>query len=634
MKKLKIIIPVLVIIIIAAVAAILVFAGDKFALTDESKVSMGLSKTMKTFAISDDIKDELSNYKYAKNMENNPYEAEIKMSVDGNIEELDAVGDEKLTDLIKEILEEISNVDVTLKLSMDSKDRKGTMEINVDAEDIVGNITGDVAFEKDQIAFRSKDLNEEYLVINKDDFKSEEIEQVFDLLDSLFDMKYSDFKFTKEELKYLKDTYGSILNDFITKDMMTSEKAEFEVNGKSKSCTKEILTIENDKFQELLRKYVETYENDKKGKEIIENKIKSIYGETFAEDYIEQVNDLIDSSKDVIDEIEDTKIEFITYCSFTEVYGTEIILTVDEQSASIKETFNDDETKVVITIVEEEIANLSIKNNKNEMIISGAITIEDNEANIDITISAKKLKFSTAIKQDGDELGTVELSYDFDTKKNTEKEFEQSGIFKIALDIPDVVTGDFSLNMDEKINIVKKIEYPDLDDAVEFSDQKALNTYVTKCQSGLVEYMKTLQGSNIYKIIGSYSGSASKSKIDTNLPTINNVPEVKKDSIDVDDIKDEISDWVELLDEDDDLTTSEIIEQNMITKSDFSEDVKLDIYTSWKPGKATDEGFLGLNVSDKEDNEYEFYIDLSDGTVYTEDDAPAEIEDIDWNEYK
>lgn len=632
-KKLKIIIPVLVIVIIAIVAAIVVFTGNKFAFTDKSKVSMGLSKTMNSFTVSDDIKDEFSDYKYAKNMENNPYEAEIQMSIDSNIDNLDGIGDETLTEVIKTILEEVSDANITLKLSMDSKDRKGTMGINLDAENIIGNISGDVAFTSDEIAFRSKDLNEQYITVSKEDIEDEDFQNMFDMIDSLFDMNYSKIKFTKEEIKYLKDTYGSIFEGFITNDMMNSEKSEFEVNGKSKSCTKEILTIENDKLKELLNKYIETYQNDEKGKEIIENKINSIYGEVSSKRYIEQINDMIDDLKDAIDDIENTKIEFVTYCSLTEVYGTEIILTIDGDSASIKETFNDNETKVIITIVDEEIADFSIKNNKNEMTISGKIAINDNELNIDITIATTKIEFAVAMNQDGEKLGSFEVSCDINTKKNTEKEFEQSAISKLAIDVPGVISGDFSFDMNEKINIVNKIEFPDFDNSVKFADKESVNEYFVKCKSGLEKYMKTLQESTIYKILEGYGGSLAGNIKPEDLykTTPDDVPGITSSSSD---IEEEINDWVENLDGEEDLTTSEIIEQNMITEFDFSSNVSLDIYTSWKEGEATNEGFLGLNVSDEAGEESEFYLDLSTGTVYTEDNAPTEIENIEWNVFE
>lgn len=631
-RKLKIIIPVLVIVIIAAIAAIFVFTSNKIAFTDKSKVSMGLSKTMNSFAISDDIKKEMSDYKYVKNMENNPYEAEIEMSVDANVDNLeDIIPDEKLASIITDALEELSNANLTLKLAMDSKEKKGTMNLNLDAENIIGSISGDAAFTPETVAFRSKDLKEEYLVVNKDDDESEEFQEAFELIESLFDLNYSRFSFTEEEIKYLKDTYGSVFNDFITQDMINSENADFEVDGKSKSCTKEILTIENDKLKELLKKYIETYENDKKGKEIIEGKINSLYGDTLGEQYIESINDMIDSLKDSIDEIEDSKVEFVTYCSLTEVYGTEIVLTIDSSSASIKETFDSDETKIVITVLEQEIANFSIKSDSKSITISGNITIDDIVWDINITISNTQVKFSFSMNEAGESLGKIEISCDLDTKKNKEKEFEQSAVFKVAFDIEDI-TGDIAINMNQKINIVDKIDFPNLSDAISLVDTKEVNSYLTECQEALLKYIETLQKSEIFSDIMNYSGNLLDTELDKSIE--DDISGTEADKVDPKDIEEDITDWVEGLDVASNQTVSEIIEENMITEYDFIDDISLEIYTSWKSGEATNEGFLGLGVSTEDGNSYEYYVDLSDKKVYSEDTAPTAIENIEWNVYE
>ncbi len=644
-KKLKIIIPIIVIIIVAAIVAVFMLEGKKIAITGKSKVAMGLTKTLNSFEESEGVLD-TSKVKILDSISKKPYEASATMSIDVEVEDLEElVGDEDIADLVNDIFAELSNTDITTKISVDQANENALMNLNLKNENLLGEISGEVAVTPDEIAFRSEELNEDYLVLTKEDLEdNSEYEEIFDLIQEAFTKDYSDFMFSEEELKHFSDTYGNILNDSVKNGEITSEKGEFEVNGSKTSCTKSVLKYNNDQFKELITKYITTFENDKKGREIIENKFNAIYGETLAAELIEQIDDGIADIKDSIDNIEDTTLEFITYGTAFKTYGTETKLTVLEDSAIIKETFNDDNTNIKVSFADEEIVNVTIKQSNNELSVDGNVLADGNGCEVNLVLNKSKIDLNLNIIEDEEVAGTLGFVVESNVKTNTEKELEQDSVIKVSLDVPvddkKSVKGSVALNVSETMKVIDSIEMPDTSKAVSIMDTEELSVYVTDCQKGLMTYATKLQKSelvkNVIEMYSNYSSLMTKQfdmDDEINSDIDSDIDIDTTEAVDPEDLKDDITDWYSNLEAEEGSKKSEVIEEDMITDFDFLDYVTVNTYISWEEGTPTDEGYVGIEVTDSEDNVYEFYIDISKDKVYTESTVPFDTASISWNEF-
>lgn len=641
MKKMKIIIPILLIIIAVAGAAIFVLSTGKLAITPKSKVAVGLSKTLNTFDEAESVMS-TSNYKILENLKGNAYETEMSMSVNVDVENLEElVGDKDTAKIINDIFDTLAETTISSRIAVDPKSEVAKMDLGLENEELIGNISGEVAISGDEIAFRSKELNEEYLSLKKEDVEDQpELVEVFDLLQQVTKIDYTALMFTEEEKEHFSDTYGKILSDSVKDDMVTSEKCEFTVNGSKQACTKATLTYNNDQLKALLKEYVTTFEKDEKGKEILENKVKKIYGEDLTKELFGEIDTAIEDLKEVIDEITDTKLDFVTYATATKTFGTETILTIAEESAVIKETFNDDATNIVFNVLGEEVANIVVKQDKDNLTVEYTMDVEEIKATVNFAMNKNKMDVSFNFEQDGEFLGKAEMTMELDTKTDSAKELEQDLVFKIAFELPmddEKIAGSLAINANEKIAVLDSVEFPDTSKAKSVLDEDDLEEYITDAEDAATKYLEKLQKNDLVKdIMDLASSSATFSNdflndledVDTKTTTEVDVEEVKPE-----DLEKDIKTWYTDLEKDEDLKKSEIIEEDMISEMDFDDIVEVATYISWEEGEATDKGYVGIEVTDSDDNSYEFYIDIEKDTVYTEDTVTFDTETISWNEF-
>lgn len=645
MKKMKIIIPILIIIIAIAAAAIFVLSTGKLAITPKSKVAVGLSKTLNTFGEAEGVIS-TSNYKILENLKGKAYETEMSMSVDVDVEDLEElVGDKDTAEFINKIFDTLAETKISSRIAIDPKTEVAKMDLGLENEELIGNISGEVAISADEIAFRSKELNEEYLSLKKEDAEAE-LQEVFDLLQQITKMDYAALMFTEEEIEHFSDTYGKILPDSVKDDMITSEKSEFTVNGSKEACTKSVLTYNNDQFKALLKDYVAAFEKDEKGREILENKVSAIYGKELTEELFGEIDTAVESLNEVIDEITDTKLEFVTYSTATKTFGTEIIITIAEESATIKETFNDDATNIVFNILGEDVANIVVKQSNDNLSVEYTMNIEDMKANVKFAMNKNKMDISFDFEEDGEALGKAEMSMELDTKTNSAKELNQDLCFKISFEVPvdgENIVGSATLNANEKIAVLDSVEFPDTSKSKSVLDEDDLEEYITDATDAAKEYLDKLQKNDLVKDIMELLSDSAKTTnntvkdlddIEVSTPTTpsttteNYVEEVKPE-----DLEKDIKEWYTDLEKDDELKKSEIIEENMISEMDFADIVEVETYISWEEGEATDKGYVGVGVTDSEDNSYEFYIDIENDKVYTEDNVTFDTDSISWNEF-
>lgn len=575
MKKLKIILPVLVVAIIAAVAAFFYFGGPKnLAVSEKSKVSMGLTQAMKSFDVSDEITEDLFSTNYYEILDGDQYEVETSFSVDAEIDDLaKLVGSKEVAKTIEDLIEEISDVNVTLKCAVDKKEKQGLISADVNAKKIFGDITGDVYFTPDTVAARSKELSKNFIKVTKSDIKGqEELEQIFDMLEKVFDMDYKGFRFSKEEIKHFKDTYGKILEESITDEMLKAEDGTFN----SKSCSKETVTFTDKEIKALLNAYVAAYENDKEGKKIIEDKYTTILGEEATAEMMDEFDSSIDEIKDSIDEIEDAKIEFVTYCSFKDVYGTELIIYSDEDKLTIRQTYNGDETKFEIDGLEEGVVvEFTLKNTKSEISAKGKIGDDESLVSFNFKLNKELFDMSFTLTEDGEEAGTFGIKADINTKKDSAKEFEQDAKLELYADIEDQFKGSLKVNLSEKASAKISEDFPDVKKAVTIDDQAGLKSLLTDIQSNGIKYIEKIEKSNLFDIVeslGSLVGTGSSlydsyaiedDDLDLNDLDLDDLDLSGLDDLDLDDEDDTLSSLFdsddledEEDDEDDDLTSS------------------------------------------------------------------------------
>lgn len=668
MKKMKIIVPILLIIVALVGTAIFVLSTGKIAVTPKSKVAVGLSKTLNTFDESEGVMSQNS-YKILENLKGKAYETDAKMSIDVDVEDLEElIGDKETANFINDILDTLAETTISSRTAVDPKEGVAKIEFGLENEELIGNISGEVAISGDEIAFRSKELNDEYLSLKRKDVeKQPELVEVFDLLQQVTKVDYTALMFTEKEKEHFSDTYGKILSDSVKDDMVTSEKAEFTVNGSKQSCTKAILTYNNDQVKALLKEYVTTFEKDEKGREILQDKVSKIYGKKLTDELFDEIDTAVESLNEAIDEITDTKLEFVTYATATQTFGTETILTIAEESAIIKETFNDDATNIVFNILGEDVANIVVKQDKDNLSVEYTMEVEEIKADVKFAINKNKMDLSFSFEEDGELLGEVGMIMEVDTKKDSAKELEQDLTLKLTLDIPmedQNIAGKVTLKGTEKIAVLDSVEFPDTSKATSVLNQKDLQEYATDAQDAAKKYLDKLQKNDLVKDIIEFSSNATTKsdlledledmdKTDIKLPDVTTDKEIddiisnkdtdtttdgkEKDDyveeVNPEDFEKDIKAWYTELEEDDELKKSEIIEENMISEMDFDDIVEIETYISWEEGEATDKGYVGIEVTDSDDNSYEFYIDIEKDTVYTEDTVTFDTEKISWNEF-
>lgn len=631
MKKVKFILLALVVIIVVAGVCGFVFLKDKITISARSKAEKGFSKSVNIFEESEELLNSNDTYKYFEDLDSKAFESEVSMNFDAKVNNLESlVEDEDLAETINKAIEELSNADITTKVGMDKKNKQLVVSGNVNAEDIFGTISGEAIIKEDEIALRSKEFNEKFIKITKDD---EGMEQVFDMIKEMFETDFNKVILTDEEIEHFKTTYGdAVFDKVITDDKIVSEKGEFTVNDKTKSCTVTKVNIDNDTVKELIKAYIDQFKNDEEGKEIIKSKLESYNIEDFSFDELEEN---LDSLKEEIDEIEGVSMEFVTYGSLFDVYGTEFSLTIENETLNIVETFNKDKTNIVVKFDDEELAKIDITQSSKNLIIDANITSNQMTCNVNIEINDKLMKF----KFNADNIATVEINVNVDTQKSTEKELEQNIKLDGLINIPVAnIDTSFNVNLSEKMKVVDSLEIPDESDAISIDDEEEIENYITDCQENAKSIIEKIEESDIYKAILDYSSSSSYSNSDYDDYDLSDYDDIEatedsSDEIDPADLKSNIEDWYNDLEVTDGSTKTETIEDYMISSLDFDDYVDVTTYVSWEEGDKSDEGYLGIQLTDIDDNEYEYYVDLSKDKVYDEDDVPFDTEKVEWNEY-
>ena len=506
MKKLKIIIPVLLVIAaVLAVAAYLIL-GNKIAITGKGKVQKGLAKSLNSFEEDKDVLTDFEEYKYMKNIDSKPFETEVKFNIDADIEGLDDI-DKDIGKLVEKVVDELADANITMKMAMDKANKQLVYSLDLDAEKIIGKLTGEAVITDKEITFRSNEINKNFLTITKEDAedkKLEEVVEMFDMVDELFARNFSDLKFSAEEIQHFKDTYGVVLENTITDDMITSEKGEFVVDGNNTNCTVTIVNFNNENVKKLLGNYVTAYKEDKEGKEILTNKFTALYGKELTEEMMDSIDESIEEIEDEIAKIEGASIDYITYGTATEVYGNEYKITIDEETLDIVEKFNSDNKSYTISFEDEEIVNATVKKANGEFSLDATVTIEGTAVKVKFSKTKDKLELSAKL----DNVFDISIKADINTKTNTDKELAQDVVLNVDVDVPIAkIKGNATIKMNENLKIVDSIDVPDTENAVSLLDDDKLEKYADDASSAIEKLTEKFTKSDLYKAIEEYSSS-------------------------------------------------------------------------------------------------------------------------------
>ncbi len=205
-----------------------------------------------------------------------------------------------------------------------------------------------------------------------------------DLYDFTEELDILNSQFDKDDLSYLISANINILKDIITEDMLTAEKDEIEIDGKSISVTKNSLKLDVDELKRLEKVYCERVLKDEKLIKIESvltdstiEEVKESYKEvnTYEDDYTIVINIYtVKGNKFVGFDVEENGFRNIYYYANDGDFDAHINLTEDEdcnegKDCSLENQFiidlsgtkKDNYTEVEIRYNDEEIGTLDVR---------------------------------------------------------------------------------------------------------------------------------------------------------------------------------------------------------------------------------------------------------------------------------
>lgn len=304
---------------------------------------------------------------------------------------------------------------------MDDKNNKYGYSIIDDGEDLYYKFTS----------------NDTYL-------KAEREEDIYDF------SQIEDFlnpELSNEEYKYYIDTQIKILKEIITEDLLSSEKDEIEVNGKTISVMKNSLKLDKDKLKKLEKLYNEKVLDDEKLLKIEAtlndmtiSEVKELYEEvsTYEDDYSLVINIYtIKGDRFAGFDIEEDGFRNIYYYTYDGNFEAHFNLTEDEDCLTGKDcnlenqmiidlvgTKKDDYTKVEIMLNDEDVGSLNVRSFNfekvdftykliiSDVVFEGVITLDINKEKEEYGVG-----FSLEVNDEYVDMN-IKINFDTDSKVN------------------------------------------------------------------------------------------------------------------------------------------------------------------------------------------------------------------------
>ena len=339
---------------------------------------------------------------------------------------------------------------------------------------------------QDETLFISSNMFKEVIKAELDDLNMQELETMFDTLDSVSGNITYDEKDVEQVLVSLRDA----LKDAINKDDIKTENAKITLDGKEQSVKKYTLTIDKKNVGDVVKALVESLADD--------DKMVSMIASTAGVDK-SQVKELLktvttkDALKSISESMSDVAINIVVYAKgmANEPVGVDVVVKSGKETVlTFKATTTDKEDNLTLEVEEQKISLVTTKSkdkkvsvlkyNGDEIATMTSRAWEDNKVDFDI-----ELNVDTLNKLSGDSLP-------FEKAKLTVKANSETK--------SDSVTGDvmFKVEVDDKyLTVSADVETAQIDKVEKVSAYSATSIdYINedRIASQILDYFKNKTG--------------------------------------------------------------------------------------------------------------------------------------------
>lgn len=526
-KKKFIIIGIAVVLVLVIAAIIFLVCTGKVNFTKKSKLFSAISKAEETFtapldALLEDNTTEISNNLEGKDIE---YSAEITGSIDsfeGTMVDSELSAEE--VELLKSL---VNGAKINLDFKVDPKDKAFEGSVKGSIANLLNEVEADVSYNNNAISVSLPTFSDKKLAVFGDSVQGTEyaeLAQVFQVIESTdFESIISAISksgFTDEEIKHFEDTYDGLLKEQIDSDMIETKSGEIKVDGKDKKCTEVTVTLDSKDVQKIIEAYVDAFDSDDEGKDIIVEKASALTGilsqfsgqEMSKDQMKEAIDQAVKQIKDSIDTIDlgEKEIVITAYSSVFKTYGLELAIEEGDNSASILFTFGKDDTDISIEYMGKEVATGKLIDNKDTKSLQLSIDESGAKATLEMGVNLKsdtesEIFAKVNAEQNGQSLGAVDVSANVNVTKNEATEYAADTTMKFNLEIPNQAKIGFTVNVKESLKTadvnIPEINRTNAIDVLGDNSQTEVQNYVTEITPKLEEYVKNIESSEIYKSI-------------------------------------------------------------------------------------------------------------------------------------
>ena len=526
-KKKFIIIGIAVVLVLVIAALVFFICTGKVNFTKKSKLFSAMSKAEETFtapldALLEDNTTEISNNLEGKDIE---YSAEITGSIDSF--EGTMVNSELSAEEVELLKSLVNGAKINLDFKVDPKDKAFEGSVKGSIANLLNEVQADVSYNNNAISVSLPTFSDKKLAVFGDSVQGTEyaeLAQVFQVIESTdFESIISAISksgFTDEEIKHFEDTYDGLLKEQIDSDMIETKSGEIKVDGKDKKCTEVTVTLDSKDVQKIIEAYVDAFDSDDEGKDIIVEKasaltgiISQFSGQEISKDQMkEAIDQAVKQIKDSIDTIDlgEKEIVITAYSSVFKTYGLELAVEEGDNSASILFTFGKDDTDISIEYMGKEVATGKLIDNKDTKSLQLSIDESDAKATLEMGVNLKsdtesEIFAKVNAEQYGQSLGAVDVSANVNVTKNEATEYAADTTMKFNLEIPNQAKMAFTVKVKESLKTadvnIPEINRTNAIDVLGTNSQTEVQNYITEITPKLEEYVKNIESSEIYKSI-------------------------------------------------------------------------------------------------------------------------------------
>ena len=289
---------------------------------------------------------------------------------------------------------------------------------------------------------------------------------------------------------------------------MKSSSEKITIDGKEKSCTKVEVTLKDKDIADLIGKYLDKFENDEKGREIIIDKISKyskLSGQEIDKDELEEyIDQIIEKTRDSLDNFEfDGDVKITSYATLLSIYRVDIEYSEGNNSIEISTEFNGKKSETTIKIADQKICKINIKNEKDEKEYKISFNEDLIKGKFDITMNYKSEKnknttsFDIEAEFNGQE-AYISVSNEEKRTTDTKNELSTENEISFDIDIPNYMTTKGKIMIDGTLEIIDSVDVPKLskDNSVNIYDTEGMNEYGEEIEKGLMTILGNMQTSN------------------------------------------------------------------------------------------------------------------------------------------